>query len=431
MRGATIKAAIYGGIPTLVGILALIFLLGSSDPIGLKEFGDRADTPIVFEWRGEQPDDLLGHTVVAGVDLDEDGVPDIVSGAAGPPHGGSVSAYSGKTGKRIWGPQVADVRGDAGFGTAVAFVDDLDGDGVPEIAAGAPGDGAGVVFLLAGADGRPLLRIDGDHLKERFGDRVVGVDDHDGDGHGDLAIAATGLEGAKLPAVIRIVSSASGALIREFGLGSPKGDRLGFAMVTIPDQDGDGLRDLVASAIGAAEHAGVVAAFSTASGEVLWRVQGERHSEELGHDLDLGGDLNGDDRPEVLASAYHAGRDSYILALDCKSGAVVRRFESGTENGLGHCVAGVGDMNGDGVPDVAAGAPNEAAFDCLDVGYVHVLSGKDGSLLGKLVGGHEDGRFGYDISGIGDLDGDGRSEIVIGSCLAHGRLGRLVVSRLR
>jgi len=81
-------------------------------------------------------------------------------------------------------------------------------------------------------------------------------------------------------------------------------------------------------------------------------------------------------------------------------------------------VAGAGDVNGDGVPDLLAGAPgHDVAGGARDQGQALVFSGTDASLLLALDTPTPDSNagFGEEVAGIGDVDGDGAPDFLVGA----------------
>lgn len=90
---------------------------------------------------------------------------------------------------------------------------------------------------------------------------------------------------------------------------------------------------------------------------------------------------------------------------------------------FGHRADAVGDVDGDGVQDVAVGSPGAGA-ETSRLGRVYVFSGADGSLLRELKG-RVDERFGVRIRGGEDYDNDGVPDLRIGAA-AQDRQGRLI-----
>ncbi len=101
-----------------------------------------------------------------------------------------------------------------------------------------------------------------------------------------------------------------------------------------------------------------------------------------------------------------SGTDGRLLAIHCGSAA---------GEGLGLAVGSLGDLDGDGVPDLLAGAPHAAPGGIPEAGAVRVWSGASGLLLLELAGAAPGDHFGYPVQGAGDVDGDGIPEILVGA----------------
>src|SRR4030095_10022724 len=166
---------------------------------------------------------------------------------------GRVYLLSGKDGTvlRTYAP-----RAEGGsFGWYVARLDDLDGDGHADLAVGGPsavddgGARVGGAWVLSSASGRELYHWKGADRRGGFGGVVAAVADLDGDGKGEIAVAApaTEVQTRTLPGELRIYSSATGQELRHW-VGKQPGELFGRMVVGTGDLDGDGVDDL---AIGA------------------------------------------------------------------------------------------------------------------------------------------------------------------------------------
>ena len=118
----------------------------------------------------------------------------------------------------------------------------------------------------------------------------------------------------------------------------------------------------------------------------------------------------------------HAGHRGGALAQD-RRGALEARPRPTSEN-LGWDLTLAGDQDGDGHTDLFVGAPAE------DSGRVYLLSGKDGTVLRTYAPREEGGSFGWYVARLDDLDGDGRADLAVGAPFARGRRRRAGRRRL-
>ncbi len=158
----------------------------------------------------------------------------------------------------------------------------------------------------------------------------------------------------------------------------------------------------------------------------LWTIEGEAPGDEFGFTCEAIGDINGDGISEIATGANrHMGTLGKSYIFDGATGSPIRSHEGESINGgAGVRQKAGGDVDGDGVPDYLV---SEAGFACCYSdqsigtaantvrGFINVYSGATGDRIHRLPGEHEGDRFGFDSTGIGDLDGDGFGEFVVGA----------------
>jgi hypothetical protein len=298
------------------------------------------------------------------------------------------------------------------FGWAVADLRDMDGDAVPEVITGDPfGYGySGSTVVLSGRDGQERLRSPG-QPGSLEGYAVADAGDQDGDGASDLISGAPGLDAAI------VYSGATGDVLRTLS-GEPM-ESFGVAVGRAGDVDGDGVDELVVGAEWAdvgGEDAGRV--YLMSGDEVLWYVDGEVAGDLLGSGTGSLGDVTGDGVPDVAVGARGNGGRVYVLSGT--DGAVVHTLTDPAGGGVlgSFFVSGVGDLDGDSVPDLYGGD--------YAVARAHVWSGATGAELLTLQGetpqeGLGPGRY------AGDVDGDGVPDLAVGSYLYGEGAGRVTV----
>ena len=322
------------------------------------------------------------------------------------------------------------------FGLGLADVGDLDGDGKSEllVAEGLRFEteettrGRGVVF--SGADGSVLLDVRGAHEDDFFGTSVAGPGDLDGDGIPDLLVGAM-KDAAGERSYVRAFAGADGALLAhsEFAPGQWKSIWNTLGASTRPsalgDVDRDGHPDWALGAWTHAEGRGAVVVISGATGQELSRRLGARPLAGFGASLAPAGDLDQDGVPELFVGSVPLRwdedaqelrglrEDGEVHALSGRGLAPL--FARGAFEGdgqFGFSVAGLDDWNGDGVRDLAVGAPfGRRPESRTPMGRVRVLSGLDGSPLALWEQDQDSGgdsSFGGVVVGLGTHEGQPR-----------------------
>lgn len=325
------------------------------------------------------------------------------------------------------------------FGASVANIGDINADGVPDFVAGAPRTNAnsiGFAVVFSGADGSQLLAFSGTNAGDNFGTSVAGVGDLNGDGVPDIAIGAPGatVENQILLGTVFVYSGADGSLIHRLD-GDTQTASLGGSVAAAGDVNGDGVPDIIVGASVASPPGftavGSVLVYSGATGSRLLRIDGP----DVGIFVFFGelvagaGDVNGDGVPDILVGVptaalpglFNAGS---VFVFSGLNGSQLHRFDGSIEfANFGTAIAGVGDVNGDGRADIVVGDPFFELFD----GRVLVYSGADGAELWRVDDTALATGFGHAVASAGDVNGDGVPDILVGDPNANGLKGSVFI----
>jgi hypothetical protein len=387
------------------------------------------DVRIIHEWRGDSAGLELGWIGRGIGDVDGDGVTDVVvSGTQNPPYGsthGTLRVHSGRSGALLWRRD-----GDRGWvlGTSVEAAGDVDHDGVPDVVAGAPG--VGIAILLSGRDGREIRRMQGDSTEGNFGGAVAAAGDVDGDGFADVIVGASGANG-RLPGAGRAIvfSGKSGARLLTLE-GEHENDGFGSAVA-----GGAGRLLVVGASAGGAAHRGRVYIYAAGATSPRWIEDADSTGVSLGAMfVSIAGDVDGDGAPDVYASDFaNRALGAATGRVYVYSGATGRTLLTLTGErageALGTSASRAGDVDGDGRADLAVGSW-QFGGGAWSGGRITIYSGRDGRVIRRITGRVPGETLGFDSVGIGDVDGDGATDFLITSAysLVNGpRSGRAYV----
>ncbi|MCA9773879.1 MAG: FG-GAP repeat protein [Myxococcales bacterium] len=243
---------------------------------------------------------------------------------------------------------------------------------------------------------------------------VAAMGDYDGDGLTEYGIATLPFNGSTA-STLTIHDGATGVAVVS-GFVDSYTSRIEH-LVPLGDIDGDAISDFAVSNSDANGSRGRVAVRSGADLSLLYSYEGAASGDGLGQGLDDAGDVDGDGVDDIVAGEpYHDGpidaNMGRIWVYSGATGAVLHLIDGGPGGtSFGEVVAGVGDVNNDGFADFAAGARQAVGY----AGRVRVFSGADGSILHEWIGDNPSQVFGTCIDGIGDANGDGYGEVVVGS----------------
>lgn len=403
-----------------------------------------------FRVVGAKYNDELGWDVSAAGDINNDGYADFMVSSLLADYGGTntgsvyvifgkASGYipefqlgitggqdgiNGTNGFRIDGPAT-----NTDFGYSISAAGDVNGDGFDDIIIGAKAanftgqNGSGASYVVFGKgtafsttmnvnslDGTNGFRIVDSTIYEATGYSVSGLGDINNDGYDDLIIGAP---------YASTNATQNGAAYVVFGQAGGFSANLDLTSMSISQG---------------------------------FRLDGKYRFDQTGVSVSSAGDVNGDGYDDIIigaddtdhngvhsGSAYivfgKAGGYSATIDLESLNGSDGFRIDgtgnlnpniSTFGNSVGANVSSAGDINGDGYADLLVGS-NFSNFNSTNSGSSYVIYGHAGDFAANMLTSELDGTNGFRIDGsynyymgkangaVGDINGDGFDDIIVGS----------------
>ena len=345
----------------------------------------------------------------------------------------------------------------ANFGWSVATAGDVNGDGYSEVIVGAPNydngqtDEGGVFVYhgsITGLSLSPSWTKEINQASAKFGWSVATAGDVNGDGYSDVIIGAPYYDSVQTNEgrAYIYLGSASGlqsGFIWKFEVNQADAN-FGYSVACAGDIDNDGYSEVIIGSPfydgGLTDEGKVYLFYGSSTGldpvTADWTYESNQASAQLGFSVATAGDVNGDGASDVIIGAnlydFNFINNRGRIFVFNSSGGRLPSTPNSTRDGsqadanFGWSVSTAGDVNGDGYSDVIIGTPlydGGQTDEGKCFAYLGSASGIAATAMWSEESEHIGGQFGISVSTAGDMNGDGYADVIAGgNYLDNGQL---------
>ncbi len=378
----------------------------------------------------------MGESVSTAGDVNGDGYSDMIVGISSPTFG-TAQIFHGGTSNVSPTPSFSRASGMAGatLGAAVGNAGDVNGDGYTDAIFGAPGGsigqaGEGLAYVHYGSanglSAAPSLTFQANIANAEYGASVASAGDVNGDGYADVVIGAPN-SGGTGQAYVYHGGAAGLSIVPALLLTGTAGSRFGASVFTAGDVNADGYADLLVGAPGSDLVQLCLGSATGLNPTPHQTFTGTIPGSGFGSSVCTAGDVNGDGYSDIVIGAPEFSNGqllegaAYVFLGDETQVTNTPQLTIELNNAdrrIGASVAGVGDMDGDGFSEILLGAPLGDSGQTNE-GLAFMFRGSPaGSTFTGLVilqSNQDNALFGTSVAEAGDVNGDGYADGVIGA----------------
>ena len=328
------------------------------------------------------------------------------------------------------------------FGSSVSCAGDVNNDGFDDVIIGAYGNNSntGKAYVYFGGNNMNNAAdviLTGQNPNDKFGVSVSNAGDVDNNGYDDVIVGAESYNNSAGSAYIFYGGMNMDNVIDIQVYGNASNSFFGHCVSDAGDVNGDNYNDVIIGAYGSSFNSGSAFIFygsASMDNTADVTITGILFS-NLGRSVSKAGDVNNDGYSDVIVGGDYNGFNTGFAKIYLGSSIMdnVSDINLSGENSsdkFGWSVSGAGDMNGDGFDDVISGAPGFAS----GKGKMYVYYGatsmdqySDVTKIGESTGSY----FGYSVSNAGDFNSDGYSDILAGAYGMNLSMGKVYFYQYR
>lgn len=259
------------------------------------------------------------------------------------------------------------------------------------------------------------LIFSGQAIGNNFGFSVSSAGDVNGDGYSDIVVGATGYSTGRGRAYIYYGGPSIDNTADVVMTGETFYSYFGFKVSNAGDVNNDGYSDVIIGSPGYSNTGKVYIFFGGVPMDNVPDITMTGFANSFGWSVSNAGDVNGDGYSDVIVGDYVSNQAHIYLGGSPMNDEIdiTMMGENAMSGSFGFRVTSAGDVNGDGYSDVIV---SDASYDARGRAYIYYGSTTMNSVADVIITGEiVNNAFGYSVSSAGDANGDGYSDVIVGS----------------